>query len=360
MSIGIALLGAGVFAKKEHLPAIKACQFFTLKAVYSRSQNSAESFVAAACEGGASEDVEAYFDSPSASSKSLDDLLRRDDIAAVIVAVAIDVSPVLIKKALAAGKHVLSEKPIAPDLDIAQSLVDYSQQTNDVLWGVGENFRFWNSVHRAAKIIEDLDANLLTFSVTAYSFTDAKNPFYHSDWRQKPTFQGGYLLDGGVHFVAVLRIFLAALGRTIDSTSAYTMSLQKNLPPVDTVHAILRTDNGRSGSYISSVGIEAKLAMEFEIVTDKGSVTYRPFQMQIVTKLKDQQEQGKWEEKTEPAPLMWGVKEEVAAFAESISSGKLDSRLSISEALQDLRILEAMLKSAEAEGQPVSIAKANT
>lgn len=138
------------------------------------------------------------------------------------------------------------------------------------------------------------------------------------------------------------------------------MSLQKNLPPVDTVHAILRTDNGRSGSYISSVGIEAKLAMEFEIVTDKGSVTYRPFQMQVVTKLKDQQKQGKWEEKTEPAPLMWGVKEEVAAFAESISSGKLDSRLSISEALQDLRILEAMLKSAEAEGQPVSIAKVNT
>jgi predicted dehydrogenase len=79
-----------------------------------------------------------------------------------------------------------------------------------------------------------------------------------------------------------------------------------------------------------------------------------------VTKLKDQQKQGKWEEKTEPAPLMWGVKEEVAAFAESISSGKLDSRLSISEALQDLRILEAMLKSAEAEGQPVSIAKVNT
>jgi predicted dehydrogenase len=138
--------------------------------------------VAAAREGEASKDVEAYFDSPSVPSKSLDDLLRRDDIAAVIIAVAIDVSPLLIKKALAAGKHVLSEKPIAPDLKIAQSLADYSRQMKDVLWGVGENFRFWNSVHRAAKIIEDLDADLLTFSVTAYSFTDPKNPFYHSGW----------------------------------------------------------------------------------------------------------------------------------------------------------------------------------
>jgi predicted dehydrogenase len=135
------------------------------------------------------------------------------------------------------------------------------------------------------------------------------------------------------------------------------MSLQKNLPPVDTIHAILRTDNGRSGSYISSVGIEAKLGMEFEIVTDKGSIKYLPFQKQILTKLKDQQEKGKWQDKTEPAPLMWGVKEEVAAFAESIFAGRMDSKLSSSEALEDLKVVEAMLKSAEAEGQPIYLAR---
>lgn len=148
---------------------------------------------------------------------------------------------------------------------------------------------------------------------------------------------------------------LAPLGRNIKAVSAYTTSLQENLPPVDTIHAILRTDNGRGGSYISSVGIEAKLAMEFEIVTDKGSVTYRPFQMQIVTKLKNQE--GKWEEQSEPAPLMWGVKEEVAAFAEGISTGKLDSRLSTSEALDDLRIVEALLSSGDAQGLQVDIAR---
>lgn len=173
--------------------------------------------------------------------------------------------------------------------------------------------------------------------------------------RQKPTFQGGYLLDGGVHFVAVLRTLLAALGRKIESTSAYTMSLQENLPPADTIHAILRTDNGRSGSYISSVGTEAKLGMEFEIVTDKGVVTYRPFEMQILTKLKNPPD--KWENQTEPAPLMWGVKEEVAAFADSIATGRLDWRLSTSEALEDLRVMEAMLMSAETGGRPVNISR---
>lgn len=90
---------------------IQASPLLTLKAIYSRSQISAENFIAAA-----SSNAEAYFDSPSIPSKSLDSLLQRDDIAAVIVCVAINVSPEVIKKALHAGKHVLSEKPIAPDL----------------------------------------------------------------------------------------------------------------------------------------------------------------------------------------------------------------------------------------------------
>lgn len=150
-----------------------------MKAVYSRSQTSAESFVAAA-----GEDAEAYFDSPSVQCKSLDDLLQRQDIVAVIIAVAITAAPDLIKKALAAGKHVLSEKPIAPDVETAHRLIDYHHQPTigGVLWGVGENFRFWDSVHKAVRILKDMGGSLVTFSVTAYSFTDSQNPFYHSDW----------------------------------------------------------------------------------------------------------------------------------------------------------------------------------
>ncbi|KAL3455861.1 hypothetical protein BJX64DRAFT_297162 [Aspergillus heterothallicus] len=356
MSIGVALIGAGVFARKEHLPAIKSCSLLSLKAVYSRSQSSAESFIA---DSGA--DATAYFDSSSTPSKSLDDLLQREDIEAVIIAVAINAAPDLIKKALAAGKHVMSEKPIAPDVETAEELIEYhdrlaQQQSKPVLWAVGENFRFWNPVQRAAGILKQMGGRLVMFSVTAYSFTDATNPYFASDWRQKPTFQGGYLLDGGVHFIAVLRTLLAALDEKVQGVSAHTTLLQAHLPPVDTIHAILRTASGRSGTYISSVGIESKRGMEFEIVTDNGSVTYRPFQMEIVTKWRAKGGD-KFEEASEAAPLMWGVKEEVAAFAEGISTKNLDRKLSTVEALEDLRIVEAMLRSGDAQGLPVEIPK---
>lgn len=40
--IGIAILGAGIFAREEHKPAVDACKDLELKAVYSKSKRSAE------------------------------------------------------------------------------------------------------------------------------------------------------------------------------------------------------------------------------------------------------------------------------------------------------------------------------
>jgi predicted dehydrogenase len=79
MTIGIALIGSGIFAKEEHLPAIQAASsLVTLKALYSRSFKSAKTL---------SEDlsdVDLYSD--DSEGKTFDDLLKRDDIKGVIIA----------------------------------------------------------------------------------------------------------------------------------------------------------------------------------------------------------------------------------------------------------------------------------
>ena len=81
-----------------------------LKAIYSRSLASAKS----AAESHA---VDLYSD----DSQPLDALLARDDISAVIIALPITAQPAVITKALAAGKHVLAEKPIAKDVASAKA-----------------------------------------------------------------------------------------------------------------------------------------------------------------------------------------------------------------------------------------------
>lgn len=71
--------------------------------------------------------------------------------------------PEYIRRALSAGKHVLSEKPIAENLKDVQELTRWYHENHDtkrVTWSVAENFRYLNSfeyareqVHRAGRLL---------------------------------------------------------------------------------------------------------------------------------------------------------------------------------------------------------------
>jgi predicted dehydrogenase len=74
----IALIGSGIFAKEEHLPAISATSSLTLAAIYSRSRKSAEALAADAS------GVELY--SEDSEGKTYEDLLKREDIKGVVIA----------------------------------------------------------------------------------------------------------------------------------------------------------------------------------------------------------------------------------------------------------------------------------
>ena len=69
------------------------------------------------------------------------DLLRRDDIEVVDIATHPPSRPALIKDAVRAGKHVLSQKPFVLDLDVGQELVDLADKCN-VKLAVNQNGRW--------------------------------------------------------------------------------------------------------------------------------------------------------------------------------------------------------------------------
>ena len=78
MAIGIAIIGSGIFAKEEHLPAVQSTPSLALKAVYSRSLKSAQALSEKLSQ------VELYSDDQE--GKTFDDLLQREDVKAVIIA----------------------------------------------------------------------------------------------------------------------------------------------------------------------------------------------------------------------------------------------------------------------------------
>lgn len=164
--------------------------------------------------------------------------------------------------------------------------------------------------------------------------------------RKIPAYQGGFLLDGGVHFVAALRYLLAAAGTRIARVACFSALLQEHLVPVDTVNAAAVTDTGRSGTIAMTFATEFKRGTEVEIVTTKGSVLWTPVSVKVV---KDASLMARTEQ-TRGFGQSTGVVEEMAAFAAAIEQGRLDERQTPVEALRDLEVLQRLLESGEENG----------
>jgi len=259
--------------------------------------------------------------------------------------------PEFIEAALAAGKHVLSEKPIAADIKRAEKLIEYSKGDkvkNKATWAVAENFRFLESFEYGRQEVEKL-GKVLGFRVKMFGNVKKGGKYFETPWRKKPEYQGGFLLDGGVHFVAGTRLLLGEAAKPTALT-AYTTLLQEHLPPVDTVNSVWHTKSGISGTFSVSFGTTLS-GSEYTVACEKGSVTIVGSKVTVrlgeesegnisVTEFKDEGN---------------GVKQEVAAWAESISDGEPNPKQSPEQALGDLEILEKMLKSGEGHGKTESL-----
>jgi predicted dehydrogenase len=258
------------------------------------------------------------------------------------------VQPEYIKKALAAGKHVFAEKPIAKDVSTAKELVAWTSDSSNTkaTYSVAENFRYLDSFVYASSALKDL-GRILTFRSRVSLFVAPGGKYYETPWRKVPEYQGGFLLDGGVHFVAGTRLLLQGGGEKVAKLSAFTAQLQEHLPPVDTMHATLQTQKGVSGTLSISFGTTDS-GSEYVFAAEKGTVTVG--RNKVVVTNKD----GESETKEFPEEGS-GVKQEVKAWAEGLAAGKPNERQSPEEALEDLKILEAALRSGEKGGAPVDI-----
>lgn len=153
------------------------------------------------------------------------------------------------------------------------------------------------------------------------------------------------MLDGGVHFVAATRLLLSGAGEKIDVVSAFTAQLQEHLPPVDTVNAVLRLTNGASGTLSISFGT-TDTGSEYLVACEGGSVWVS--RGKVVVK-----RDGKVVEEKEFSSEGNGVKQEIQAWGESLKKGEWDARQSGEQALGDLEVIEAVLKSGEGDGKSV-------
>lgn len=333
----LALIGAGTFARDAYLPSLAPHpEAIQVAAVYSRTLANAQALAA-------------RLPYPADASDDLDALLARPDIEAVAVLLPITHMPETIAAALSAGKHVLSEKPLAPDLAAGRALLAHyarTQQTHHpgLVWMVGENWRYEEAFLHAAGLVRDgVIGDPLTCTWSFYIPITERNKYYHTQWRRDGSFSGGFPLDTGVHHVAVLRLILGE----IEQVSAVARQASPDLPPVDTLAATLRFENGALGTYLATYTAGAPWPSHLQIVGTRGSLRVERKWLEVTTT-------GEAGDKTEQitCPGFDGVEKELLAFARSVRHGE-PHRNPPQQALQDLAVMEAILDAAQ-QGRPIT------
>ena len=154
-------------------------------------------------------------------------------------------------------------------------------------------------------------------------------PVLETEWRKNPTHQGGFLLDGGVHFTAGLRLLLGT-ENSVTRLSAFSTQLQKHLPPVDTVDATMKTKSGATGTFCASFGTTFT-GTEWAVACEGGTVSISG---STVTTVID----GK-EVKKEVEDERSGVPPEVRKWGEALAAGTKNERQIPEEALADLELV---------------------
>ncbi|KAF9885566.1 hypothetical protein FE257_012772 [Aspergillus nanangensis] len=334
---GIALLGAGLFAQEAHLPALLEHNA-NLLAIYSRSTTSAQSLLSKVNNNNLNLTIYAD-DHPT---HTLDALLARPDITAVVIALPITAQPAIVRKCLLAGKHVLCEKPLAKDTATARALIkDYETQyqPRGQLFAIAEQFRHDRAFTRARDLVQThLRGKVAHVHARMWGHIDPvdKNQWYETEWRKTPAYQGGFVLDGGVHFIALVRY---VSGLEVVRTASLTAQVYEFLPPLDTVNAALSFGNGAAGS-VSISFASVKRAFEFVFVGEDGCVIVEGAGVEGSSRVVCEGKEG--EVVLEEVIEGNGVSEEVRAFLESVEKGKLDERLAAGEAFADLAVVQSL------------------
>ncbi|ORY89324.1 hypothetical protein BCR35DRAFT_300458 [Leucosporidium creatinivorum] len=258
----IALVGGGNFAKGAHLPAIAQVPGLNLLALCSRSSELLPSVPS----------LDVYFDSPASPGSSFDDLLARKDITTLVIGLPIPHQPAYIERAWAAGKHVLSEKPVAKNIKEAKRLIELYEKEyrpKGLIWAVMEQFVYEPGFDKARELLaEGAIGDLRMFSLEYNNFIAPDNKSHETAWRKTPEFQGGFLLDGGVHTIAALRHMFPA-PHSLTSISAFTTAIQPHLPPADTLHAMVRTASA-IGTIKIAWGVESSVTRRYEFLGSEG------------------------------------------------------------------------------------------
>lgn len=237
--IQLGVIGTGLAMERLHWPALKAMPGrYAVVAFADVSRPNAEHFASYSGVG---------MDRYAADYRAV---LDRDDVEAVLIALPIPLLYPAVKEALAAGKHVLCEKPTGVDEAQGRDFVALAHAFPALTVLVGENAFYRDDVRLARSLLEAGaigQAHVMVFRAVEQHIP-RPGAYSGTLWRRQAQYRGGPHLDAGVHHVAQMRMLCG------DALSVQGMARRANNmihgPSDLAVHLVFA--QGALGSYVSS------------------------------------------------------------------------------------------------------------
>ncbi len=230
----LGLLGTGVAARTLYLPAFaRLGDRIEVVACASRHRENAADYARLAGIPLVARDARELFALPN--------------LDAVFISLPIHLQPRDVLAALAAGKAVLSEKPLAPNLPAGRRLVAAAGRYSSP-WLIAENYAFLPELDRLQRWLQQGRlGEVRLVEARQVTWMDRRNPYFATAWRARPRHIGGFVFDGGVHIAHVVR---RLFGMPVE-LRCLTAAFARDLPPIDTAVAVLRFPGGAVGTWTS-------------------------------------------------------------------------------------------------------------
>lgn len=176
-----------------------------------------------------------------ADAPSLEALLARDDLEAVIVTVPNDQHAAVIEQAAARGKHVYVEKPIAVDWSDAMRIRDAVAQAR-ITFLCGHSARRLGGIRHMRRLMDAGDVGAVSMAEAVFA-NERGFDLKPGDWRGDPgKAPGGPLIQLGVHQIDNLQYLLGPVAEV----QAVGRPAFVEVPNETVVQALLQFENGAS------------------------------------------------------------------------------------------------------------------
>jgi len=253
--IKLGIIGCGIAANDLHYPALRQLEDkFEVRLVCNHTEPKAQKL--AKKFGGIPYVIDYH------------DLLQNKAIDAVDIALPIELNHQVTRDAVKAGKHVIVEKPLTKNLKQGRKLVNIESQT-DLLTLTAENFHYKPVYQKAGELIEEnLIGNVSIVRWNIFNNLRPDNKYYKTRWRREHKHPGGYITDGGVHFIAGIR--------EIFDDYRFVSSVKKSINPaignVDTLFIQFSAEKGILGNLNISYSTNSYSNQKLVINGTKGSI----------------------------------------------------------------------------------------